>query len=344
MRRLAVGVAFGALLCGGVAAAQGSSFTDVDEGRFFTESVEWALENEITFGVGDGTRFAPDDPVTRGQMVTFLKRYHDNLGGGVAQSVMGPEGPQGETGPQGPQGETGAEGPQGKTGAQGETGPQGPQGETGPQGEVGAQGPQGEAGAQGEMGLQGPIGLTGPQGPQGEAGAQGEMGLRGPIGLTGPQGPEGPIGLTGPQGEMGLQGEMGPQGPIGPQGPQGEAGPQGEVGPQGPPGPAAVDDAGIVRVELSVTIDYSIDLPGYTQAQFEPECPAEYPLMMAGNVWFADEAVAWENRPDWSKAGKFGFPTRASATMFVYGDNTAFPVESIGKTVVLVALCIAAPA
>ena len=67
MKRLAVGVAFGALLCGGVAAAQGSSFTDVDEGRFFTESVEWALENEITFGVGDGTRFAPDDPVTRGR-------------------------------------------------------------------------------------------------------------------------------------------------------------------------------------------------------------------------------------------------------------------------------------
>lgn len=128
MRRLAVGVAFGALLCGGVAAAQGSSFTDVDEGRFFTESVEWALENEITFGVGDGTRFAPDDPVTRGQMVTFLKRYHDNLGGGTAQSVIGPEGPQGETGAQGPQGEMGPQGPVGPQGPQGDPGPQGPAG------------------------------------------------------------------------------------------------------------------------------------------------------------------------------------------------------------------------
>lgn len=46
-------------------------------------------------------------------------------------SLVGPQGPQGEQGIQGPQGEQGI---QGETGA---TGPQGPQGETGPQGEPG---------------------------------------------------------------------------------------------------------------------------------------------------------------------------------------------------------------
>ena len=43
-------------------------------------------------------------------------------------SVIGPQGPKGETGPQGPKGATGATGPQGP---QGETGPQGPKGEDG---------------------------------------------------------------------------------------------------------------------------------------------------------------------------------------------------------------------
>ena len=36
-------------------------------------------------------------------------------------SVIGPQGPKGETGPQGPKGETGATGPQGPKGADGKT-------------------------------------------------------------------------------------------------------------------------------------------------------------------------------------------------------------------------------
>ena len=56
------------------------------------------------------------------------------------ESIVGPQGPQGETGPQGIQGETGPQG------IQGETGPQGIQGETGPQGIQGATGPRGATG------------------------------------------------------------------------------------------------------------------------------------------------------------------------------------------------------
>lgn len=54
------------------------TFTDVEDGRFYTEAVEWAFENDITTGTSD-TTFSPDDPVTRGQNVTFAKRYDDNI-------------------------------------------------------------------------------------------------------------------------------------------------------------------------------------------------------------------------------------------------------------------------
>jgi hypothetical protein len=64
-------------------------------------------------------------------------------------------------GPQGPKGDTGATGPQGEQGPAGADGAQGPQGEQGPAGADGAQGPQGE---------QGPAGADGAQGPQGPSG------------------------------------------------------------------------------------------------------------------------------------------------------------------------------
>lgn len=37
-------------------------------------------------------------------------------------SLMGPQGPKGDTGPQGPKGDTGAQGPKGETGARGPQG------------------------------------------------------------------------------------------------------------------------------------------------------------------------------------------------------------------------------
>ena len=53
-------------------------FDDVDDNRFFAVPVEWAAANQITTGTS-ATTFAPDRNVTRGESVTFLKRYHDNL-------------------------------------------------------------------------------------------------------------------------------------------------------------------------------------------------------------------------------------------------------------------------
>ena len=76
-------------------------------------------------------------------------------------SVVGPQGPKGDTGatgPAGPKGDTGATGPQG------ETGPAGPQGPKGDKGDTGPQGPKGDTGD------------TGPQGPKGDTGDKGDKG------------------------------------------------------------------------------------------------------------------------------------------------------------------------
>ena len=51
----------------------GSSFIDVIAGGWYADAVAWAVENRITSGVSL-TVFAPDDPCTRGQVVTFLWR------------------------------------------------------------------------------------------------------------------------------------------------------------------------------------------------------------------------------------------------------------------------------
>lgn len=51
-------------------------FVDVPSGKFYTEHVKWAKEHGITAGK-DATHFCPDDPCTRGEMVTFLHRLYD---------------------------------------------------------------------------------------------------------------------------------------------------------------------------------------------------------------------------------------------------------------------------
>jgi hypothetical protein len=53
-------------------------FDDVDDARFYADPIEWAADNGITTGTSP-TTFEPDRGVTRGESVTFLKRYHDNL-------------------------------------------------------------------------------------------------------------------------------------------------------------------------------------------------------------------------------------------------------------------------
>jgi hypothetical protein len=50
-----------------------SPFTDVPDGQYYTEAVAWAVEKEVTNGA-TATEFKPDDPCTRGQVVTFLWR------------------------------------------------------------------------------------------------------------------------------------------------------------------------------------------------------------------------------------------------------------------------------
>ncbi len=48
-------------------------FTDVKEGAFYYDPVLWAVSQGVTSGVS-ATRFAPNDPCTRAQVVTFLWR------------------------------------------------------------------------------------------------------------------------------------------------------------------------------------------------------------------------------------------------------------------------------
>ena len=49
------------------------AFVDVPEDAFYAEAVEWAFSNGVTVGTSP-TTFSPDEPVTRGQVVTFLHR------------------------------------------------------------------------------------------------------------------------------------------------------------------------------------------------------------------------------------------------------------------------------
>jgi len=53
-------------------------FDDVADGRFYTDAVKWAAENEIMNGVSDSD-FAPDAVVTREQMATILTRYATSI-------------------------------------------------------------------------------------------------------------------------------------------------------------------------------------------------------------------------------------------------------------------------
>ncbi len=61
-----------------VAAVAVSSFSDVPAGHPHAEGIAWIAERGITVGYGDGT-YRPDNPVTRGQMATFLHRNAGEL-------------------------------------------------------------------------------------------------------------------------------------------------------------------------------------------------------------------------------------------------------------------------
>lgn len=146
-------------------------------------------------------------------------------------SVIGPQGPKGETGPAGPQGQTGPQGAQGETGAAGasitsitkksQSGTTATytialsDGKTFDFNVETVKGEKGDKGDKGETGATGPKGETGERGPQGETGPKGDPGEKGDKGETGATGPKGDPGQTGPQGETGQTGPAGPQGPKG---------------------------------------------------------------------------------------------------------------------------------
>lgn len=54
-------------------------FTDVDAGGYYYNALLWGSHNNISNGYSDG-RFAPDDPLSREQLVTFLHRYANYKG------------------------------------------------------------------------------------------------------------------------------------------------------------------------------------------------------------------------------------------------------------------------
>lgn len=55
------------------------SFSDVSEGKWYSEAVRWAASEGITNGAPDGS-FGVTDPCTRAQVVTFLYRYVQKAG------------------------------------------------------------------------------------------------------------------------------------------------------------------------------------------------------------------------------------------------------------------------
>ena len=58
----------------GTPKAEGMSFSDVEEGKWYSDGVAWASANGIVNGFPEGT-FEPKTPITREQLATILYRY-----------------------------------------------------------------------------------------------------------------------------------------------------------------------------------------------------------------------------------------------------------------------------
>ena len=54
----------------------GNPFTDLKNGEYYYDAVLWAVENKVTSGLKP-TLFGPEEPCTRGQVVTFLYRAYN---------------------------------------------------------------------------------------------------------------------------------------------------------------------------------------------------------------------------------------------------------------------------
>jgi hypothetical protein len=69
-------------------AAQLATFMDVAADHDFALAIGWAQENGIAVGVS-ATEFAPDQVVTRGQLINFLNRYAKYVGSDLVLEVEG---------------------------------------------------------------------------------------------------------------------------------------------------------------------------------------------------------------------------------------------------------------
>ncbi|GJM39511.1 MAG: hypothetical protein DHS20C19_28780 [Acidimicrobiales bacterium] len=67
-----------AVLAGSATAWAGHPFADVEDGKWYSDAVEWAYDNDITTGKTP-TTFNGDDGVTRYEAVTFQQRYDENV-------------------------------------------------------------------------------------------------------------------------------------------------------------------------------------------------------------------------------------------------------------------------
>ena len=63
-----------------------ADFSDVAEGAWYRDAVEWAAETGLITGYGDG-RFGPDDPVTREQLAVILRPYAKMQGADVTKQA-----------------------------------------------------------------------------------------------------------------------------------------------------------------------------------------------------------------------------------------------------------------
>ena len=78
--KLAVSVLAIAILGAGTAAMATHTFTDVPDGAFYHDPVEWLADNGLTTGSPSGSdTFKPLDGVTRGEYATFNFRYDQNI-------------------------------------------------------------------------------------------------------------------------------------------------------------------------------------------------------------------------------------------------------------------------
>ena len=54
------------------------------DGKWFTKAVLWAVDNQITSGIGGG-KFGPNNYVSRQQLATFIYTYVKSIGANVSK-------------------------------------------------------------------------------------------------------------------------------------------------------------------------------------------------------------------------------------------------------------------